>query len=171
MSPTWIEIDDEVLAKIKAHAEPFVDSPNDALRQLLGLGPATEATCAPLPSDQPPQPSRRRASTGDLLSMADYELPLLRAISQAGGSAPKKKVKACVESMLAERLTDLDRQPLESGEVRWENRLGFARLRAIDRGYLRSDSRRGIWELTDAGIERLGQLEAELQEQERAASR
>lgn len=172
MSPTWIEIDDEVMAKVKEQAEPFVDSPNDALRQLLGLGPAGEASCAPLPSECPPQAvRRRRAPSGELLSMDDYELPLLRALSQAGGSVPKKKVKAAVEVMLAERLTGLDREPLESGEIRWENRIGFARLRAIDRGHMRSDSRRGIWELTDAGIERLGELEAELQERERAGSR
>lgn len=172
MSPTWIEIDDEVMAKIKAEAEPFVDSPNDALRQLLGLGPAGVATCAPLPTDcSPPALKRRRAPSGELLSMADYELPLLRALSQAGGSAPKKKVKAAVEATLAEKFTELDCERLESGEIRWENRLGFARLRAIDRGHMRSNSRRGIWELTNAGIERLGELEAELQEQERTASR
>jgi hypothetical protein len=171
MSPTWIEIDDEVMAKIKEQAEPFVDSPNDSLRQLLGLGSAGETTCAALPSERPQAPRRPRAPSGELLSMADYELPLLRALSQAGGSAPKKKVKAAVEAMLAGKLTDLDRGPLESGEIRWENRIGFARLKAIDRGHMRSDSRRGIWELTDAGIERLGQLETELQEQERTESR
>ncbi len=71
--------------------------------------------------------------------------------------------------MLAAKLTDLDRQPLQSGEVRWGNRLGFARLRAIDRGHIRSDSRRGLWELTDAGIEELGRLEAEAQKPEREA--
>lgn len=69
--------------------------------------------------------------------------------------------------MLADKLTELDRQPLQSGAVRWENRLGFARLKAIERGHIRSDSRRGIWELTDAGIERLGQLEAEIEKRDK----
>lgn len=101
--------------------------------------------------------------------MAEYELPLLRALSQLAGSAPCGQVKEVVAGMLAEKLTDLDRHSLRSGEVRWENRLGFARLRAIDRGHMRSGSRRGVWELSEAGIERLGQLEAELQEQERTA--
>ena len=170
MSPTWIEIDDEVMAKIKAQAEPWVDSPNDALRQLLGLGPAREKACSSVPSERRPRAVGKRAPTGELLSLDDYELPLLRALSQMGGSAPKAQVTDAVGSLLAEKLADLDRERLHSGGVRWESRLGFARLKAVDRGFIRSNSRRGIWELTDAGIERLGQLEAELQEQERTAS-
>lgn len=90
--------------------------------------------------------------------MAEYKLPLLRALSQLGGSAPRWQVKDAVEGMLAGKLTDLDLQSLQSGEVRWGNRLGFARLRAIERGHVRSDSQRGLWELTDAGIEELGRL-------------
>lgn len=170
MSPTWIEIDDEVMAKIKEEAEPFVDSPNDGLRQLLGLGPASEATCAPLPSRRPPRASGR-APIGKLLPIEEYELPLLRALSQLGGSAQRTQVRDAVEPMLAEKLTDLDHQRLQSGEVRWENRLGFARIEAVRKGSLCSNSRRGIWELTDAGIERLGGLEAELQERERTVPR
>lgn len=170
MSPQWIEIDDEVMAKVQAHAKPFVDGPNDALRGLLGLGPASEASCAPLPTTEPPvRPAR--AKTGELLPMIEYELPVLRAVSQAGGSAWRAEVRDAVEAALAERLTALDRVPLQSGQIRWDNRLGFARLRLIERGHLRSNSRRGLWELTDAGIEELGRLEAEAQKREREASR
>jgi hypothetical protein len=170
MSPQWIEIDDEVMAKVQAQAKPFVDSPNDALRGLLDLGPASEASCAPLPTTEPPvRPAR--AQSGELLPMAEYELPVLRAVSQAGGSAWRAEVRDAVEAALAERLTALDRVPLQSGQIRWDNRLGFARLRLIERGHLRSNSRRGLWELTDAGIEELGRLEAEAQKREREASR
>lgn len=178
MSPTWIEIDDDVLAKIKEGAEPFTDSPNDVLRRIFGFKIADRPSCSPVPSAQPPdghitrdRPVRSRAQAGELLSMADYELPLLRALSQLGGSAPRWKVKEAVEGLMADKLTAVDRLPLQHGEIRWENRLGFARLKAVDRGLLRSGSRRGIWELTDAGIERLGELEAELQEREKAAPR
>jgi len=170
MSPQWIEIDDEVMAKVQAQAKPFVDSPNDALRGLLGLGPASEGRCAPLPTTEPPaRPAR--AQTGELLPMAEYELPVLRAVSQAGGSAWRAEVRDAVEAALTDQLTVLDRAPLQNGQIRWENRLGFARLRLIERGHLRSGSRRGLWELTDAGIEELGRLEAEAQKREREASR
>lgn len=143
MSPQWIEVDDEVMAKVQARAEPFVDSPNDALRQLLDLGPASEEGCAPLPSGEPPT-RQARAKSGDLLPLAEYELAVLRAVSQAGGAVWRAEVRAAVESALAERLTALDREPLQSGEIRWENRLGFVRLRLVERGHLRSGSRRGL---------------------------
>jgi Arc/MetJ family transcription regulator len=171
MSPQWIEVDDEVMAKVQAQAKPFVDSPNDALRRLLGLGSASEASCAPLPSAEPPTVRPERAKTGELLPMAEYVLSVLRAVSQAGGSAWRAEVRDAVEAALADRLTALDREPLQNGQVLWENRLGFARLRLIERGHLRSDSRRGLWELTDAGIEELGRLEAETQERESEAAR
>jgi hypothetical protein len=170
VSPQWIEVDDDVMAKVQARARPFVDSPNDALRRLLGLPAAGESNCAPLPSARPPM-RPARAPMGSLLPMAEFELPLLRALSQLGGSASRARVRDAVEPMLAEKLTELDRQSLQSGEVRWENRLGFARLRAIERGHIRPDSRRGLWELTDAGIEELGRLEAEAQKRESEATR
>lgn len=164
---SWIEIDDEVLREIEKGAEPFFDSPNDALRRTFGLPLGDRPSCARVPASQEPRcdappPRRSRASTGELLPLEDYELPLLRALSGLGGSGPKHQVTDAVEEMLGERLKLRDREPLANGEVRWENRLGFARLRAVERGYLRPDSRRGVWELAEAGIERLGEIEAEL---------
>lgn len=170
MSPQWIEVDDEVMAKVQARARPFVDSPNDALRRLLGLGAVSEAGCAPLPSDDPPI-RQARAKTGELLPLAEYELPVLRAVSRAGGAAWRVEVRDAVEAALVDRLTVVDREPLQSGEIRWENRLGFVRLRLIERGHFRPDSRRGLWELTDAGIEELGRLEAEARKRESEATR
>ena len=39
-----IDIDDEVFAKLKEEAEPFVDTPNSVLRRLLGLNAGAETT-------------------------------------------------------------------------------------------------------------------------------
>lgn len=159
MSPQWIGVDDEVMAKVQAQAKPFVDSPNDALRRLVGLGPTSETSCALRPSTQPPKRSYR-ATTGELLPLDEYLLPILRAVFQAGGSAWRAEVKKAVEADLSDRLTVLDRARMQHGAIRWENRLGFARLRLTERRHLRSDSQRGLWELTDAGTEELVQLEA-----------
>jgi hypothetical protein len=166
MSPQWIEVDGEVIALIKAHAEPFVDSPDAVLRRLLGLKAGSVPRCSQTPADLPPK-TQARAGAGELLPMAEYRLPLLRAISRAGGSAGRKQVIDAVEKMLADKLTDLDRARLGSGEVRWCNRLGFARRRLIEQGQLRADSPRGVWELAEAGIEELGRLEAIADEERR----
>lgn len=174
MSPTWIEVDDEVLAKISAGAEAFVDSPNDVLRKLLALAPSRGARCAQHPRSEPARGGRAsgpRVLRGEGLPMPEYELPLLRALSQLGGSAPRRRIIEAVKPMLVDRLSKVDHSHLRNGEERWENRLAFVRLRAVERGYIHSNSRRGIWELTEAPIGRLGQLETELQERERTASR
>ena len=41
MTPT-VRVDEEVYEQLKAHAEPFVDTPNSVLRRLLGLVPAAQ---------------------------------------------------------------------------------------------------------------------------------
>lgn len=161
----WIEIDDDVLGAIKEKAEPFADSPNDVMRRVLGLAEAeSRPSCALRPSaTAPPGGGARgdRAQVGALLPMDEYELPLLKALAAAGGPAPRFEIVEAVEPMLEGRLTDLDRERLPSGgDVRWRNRLGFARLRAVERGLIRSDTRRGIWKLSDAGFEELRRLES-----------
>jgi hypothetical protein len=164
---SWIEVDEEVLGTIKKGAEPFFDSPNDALRRVFGLEVGARPSCMQQPSADRPRaaavrPARPRARAGELLPIDDYELPLLRALSQLGGSAPKARVADAIEELLGHRLKLRDREPLGSGESRWESRLAFARLQAIERGHLKTDSPRGVWELSEAGIERLGELESRL---------
>jgi restriction endonuclease Mrr len=56
--------------------------------------------------------------------------------------------------------TERDRQPLQSGGIRWRNRARFARLRMKERGLLSSSSEHGIWEITPYGREFLSQEEA-----------
>jgi hypothetical protein len=174
MRTSWIEIDQEVLLRIQAAAEAFVDSPNDALRRTFGLAPAASG-CAPLVRDEAaassedaagasPPDRASRARPGEILPLEDYEIPVLRALAGRGGSAHRGEVAEAVGAMLADELTILDRELLQGGQVRWENRLGFARLRAIERGEMRSDSRRGIWELTEAGAARLATWEHERRE-------
>ncbi|TMK57404.1 MAG: hypothetical protein E6G51_06475 [Actinobacteria bacterium] len=165
MKTHWIEVDDEVIGVIRRAAEAFTDSPNDALRKMFELGPAALSTCAERPISRRPRPGWRksRAADGELVPQSEYELPVLRALSQLGGAAPAWQVVEAVKPMLADRLGAADFGRMANGEERWENRARFARLRAVERGFLRSDSRRGIWELTDEGIARLGELEADQQ--------
>jgi hypothetical protein len=52
------------------------------------------------------------------------------------------------------RLTEVDREDLSSGGLRWENRVHFTRLRLVERGELKKDSPRGLWEISEAGAAR-----------------
>jgi hypothetical protein len=145
-----IDIDDEVFAVLKHHAQPFVDTtPNAVLRRLLGLDPDERP-----PTDFTAQ-AGKRAARGMLLAEHEYELPILRYLDEHGGRAPSREVVEGVGAILADQLTARDRQQLQSGGVRWEKRAAFVRLRLVERGELGSNSPRGTWEITDKGRERL----------------
>ncbi len=93
-----------------------------------------------------------------LLPYSAYELPILRALAELGGSAPRREVAAAVRERLGGRLGDLDREALPCGAPRWEMRIDVVRKQLIERGWLRADSRRGVWELAPTGIEKLRRL-------------
>lgn len=140
-----IEIDDEVWRELQARAVPLVDTPNLVVRRALGLDPAKSS-----------EPSARmhtlRAPVGSLLSESEYEIPILRALADAGGSAPARDVVHAVGLVVATRLTERDREPLARGGERWQGRIQFSRLRMKERGLIKSGSPRGLWEIAEAGV-------------------
>lgn len=148
MKTEWIEVDGDVIGAIKDVAEPFVDNPNRALRRVFGLPAIENDRTAPLPSSVP------RAPRGSLLPLAEFEVPILLALSEAGGSAARSIVMDAVWVALKDRLSDLDHLPMSGGGVRWRARVDQARQRLVKRGLLESGLP-GIWKLTEAGSEYL----------------
>jgi hypothetical protein len=173
--PVQISIDDDVFAALQSQAEPLVDDVNSVLRRLLSLGRRPSEGRA---QDQAPRlprrggaarsrqrrgrraPAHARAQRGSLLPESEYELPILRALEEGGGSAPASHVIERVGEMLDERLTSADQELLTSGLVRWRSRTQFVRLRLAQRGDMLSDSPRGVWEISAQGRERLRKNEA-----------
>lgn len=169
--PPSIDIDDETFDFLKKHAEPFVDTPGSVLRRLLGLARPDQSPGAP---DSGPQGSSRassgdrgsavsksrgrrgkRAARGSLLPEAEYEIPILRYLADHEGRAPSREVVEGVGKMLSGKFTTTDRETLNSGDVRWKNRVAFVRLRLIEKGELNGQAPRGTWEITDKGSQRL----------------
>jgi Mrr N-terminal domain len=174
MSPT-IRIDNDVLDKLKEHAEPFVDTPNSVLRRILGLAPGVESREIEdgAPAAQPARrsriatrpgssrPRRRRSSAlrakpGTTLSDAEYAVPILEILRDNGGRAPTREVIDALGERLDTRLSEADRELLSSGEIRWRNRAQFARLNLIEQGDMVRGSPRGVWEISQQGLERVG---------------
>lgn len=58
---------------------------------------------------------RSRVPAGSILAEEEYEIPLLEALMDAGGSAASRDVVEAVGKKLAGRLTDVDREALKSG--------------------------------------------------------
>jgi hypothetical protein len=169
---TDIQIDDDVLDFLKAHAEPFVDTtPNAVIRRLLGIdgdAPVAERGGGPVPGMPPDGPRRPRvmavvppdngrAIPGTILAESEYELPTLRYLVKVGGEAPSREViEAIGRELDAEgRLTHADKLPLRSGEIRWRSRAAFARMHLVRGGYVDGNAPHGIWRITDKGRRRV----------------
>lgn len=84
---------------------------------------------------------------------ASFRQPILEAIMELGGSASIDDVLGLVEQKMSKELNDVDYQSLPSdpSRVRWQNTAQWARYSMVQEGLLKSDSQRGIWELTEAG--------------------
>jgi hypothetical protein len=170
--PPSIDIDQETFEHLKAHAEPFVDTPATVLRRLLGLegssathpiGVTPAASTKGTAERRAPSPSKRgkRAGRGTLLPEREYEAPILRYLAESGGRAPSREVVERVGEVLADKLTAEDREQLRSGEIRWKSRVAFVRLRLVEKGDLDGQSPRGTWQITEQGRQRLAAMEEE----------
>ncbi len=145
-----IEIDEDVLEMLKAKAEPLVDTPSTVLRRVLGVEPDSDFV-----ANIERRVTPTRAPYGSILPESEYEIPILRYLDEHDGRAPSRDVVRAVGEELGDRLTELDKQPLKAGDIRWENRAAFTRLRLVERGELKDDSPRGTWEISQKGRERL----------------
>jgi integrase len=93
----------------------------------------------------------RQAPPPKPVDLADYEAPILAALAERGGRAPRRKILAAVAEAMAARHGASDLERLPSGEPRWQPRLGKARTRLVKRGWLEGTAWRGDWELTERG--------------------
>lgn len=148
-----IEIDDEVLAYLEGQARPFVETtPNAVMRRLFDLDKATGGSTEPEDVRTP----GGRLRKGLLLPEDQYELPLLQSLTELGGGAPMSVVLEALEPKLKDRLTSYDFEIMKDGKtVRWHNRAQFVRFALVKRGDMKSDSPRGMWEISEQGAARI----------------
>jgi hypothetical protein len=86
-----------------------------------------------------------------------FVLPILRALMDLGGSAPMQQVLERVGIAMQGQLRDVDHLSLKSDPAhpRWNNTAQWARNTMVAEGLLKNNSPRGIWELTEAGRDRI----------------
>lgn len=82
-----------------------------------------------------------------------YRKPILRVLDEMGGSGHVKEVLDLVGGMMKPVLKDVDYEPLASNpdNPRWRNAAQWARQSMIYDGYLKGDSPRGVWEISEKG--------------------
>lgn len=81
-----------------------------------------------------------------------YWRPLLKALVELGGRGKREQVIEMVGEKMKSVLHPADYKKLpQSSFVRWENRVAWQASNMRREGYLKNNSPRGIWEITDAG--------------------
>lgn len=104
------------------------------------------------------QPKLRRTAKGRLrrglrTPEEAFRRPILEALVELGGSAPMNEVLERVGAKMSSVLNQYDREPLPSDprSIRWKNTAQWCRNTLVREGLMKSDSPRGIWEISDAG--------------------
>jgi predicted transcriptional regulator len=144
-----IRIDDEVFEALKKLAEPLVDTPNAVIRRVLEeKGLLQKKPSQTKKMNLGAKPAREQTP------QSIYEDNLLAVLAeQFNGRANKKDVTlAVVERMMKRGLIPAaDMEFVATGETKAENKISWGRNALKDRGLIRGDAPRGVWELTPEG--------------------
>ncbi len=107
----------------------------------------------PVRKPQQPKPTPTARLGKGLRTPEDaFKLPLLKTLIEMGGAGRVSDVLDRMEKHVQPILTEHDYRPLKSSnEPRWRNTAKWARLVLVQKGYLASDSPRGVWEITVSG--------------------
>lgn len=117
---------------------------------------------SPSPTTRSRRKRTKRASAGEITPQAGYIRPLLQALVDLGGGAPMGKVLDRVYELVKHRLKPKDLETVPSGgDLRWRIATMWMRYNLKRQGYIKSNSPKGIWEITDAGRAYLQQLQTE----------
>ncbi|QIP05876.1 DNA-directed RNA polymerase subunit alpha C-terminal domain-containing protein [Bradyrhizobium symbiodeficiens] len=141
-----IRISDETYARMKKHAQPFEDTPDSIIAKALS---ALETISGDVQSPARNAPAAR--SDLPKLPQKEFRVPLLMTLLKFGGRANAKDVRPLLGAIVAPRLADGDHESVSTGDPRWWNATCWERNELVKEGLLRSDSERGVWELSEAG--------------------
>lgn len=171
-----IRISDKSWERLKAWAEPLVDTADSALAKALD---AAERSRGVTPRPQgPPVPSKAGLAAVDpsravtsrpqkpsvpirpgpaaakhaKLPQKEFREPLLRVIYELGGSAHVHELRPILRERMESRLLPGDLEHVSGGVERWWNAACWMRHDLVSEGYFRNDSPRGVWALSDEGV-------------------
>lgn len=145
-----IRISDKSLQRLKTWAEPLEDSADSALSKALDAAERYRERQEPEPAPQVPE-SGPDSAKGPKLPQKAFREPLLETIFELGGSAHVRDVRPVLRERMKPRLRAGDYEQVSSGDERWWNATCWERNDLVKEGYLRKDSPRGVWALSDVG--------------------
>jgi hypothetical protein len=151
-----IRVSDATWERLKRYARPLEDSADDVVRRALDAlderntrGTAPQSKSPSSSEALRPTPARDRAK----LPQKEFRLPLLQVLLELGGKANVRQIRELLERKMAPRLSEADYEEVSSGDPRWWNAACWERNDLVKEGLFRSDSVRGVWELSEQGQE------------------
>jgi hypothetical protein len=153
-----IRITDATWDRLKRWAIPLEDSPEDAVRKVLDAA-EEHLKCSQTTgiSNSPKKKIRiiqnKKLPRGQKTPQQAYRYPIMEALYELGSSASVSDVLRLVEEKMKTLLVEVDYQKIATGDIRWRNTAMWERHELIKDGLLKADSPRGVWELSDRGVE------------------
>ena len=155
---------DETMRRLKTWSQPLEDAAESALAKVLDAVDAAEsARIGPPPPARPNRekqkllapkpPARPRSGAPRKLPQKALRQPLLEVLHELGGSALVCELRPVMKERVAPLLLPGDWELVSMGDERWWNATRWERSALLREGYLRPDSPRGVWELSDKGLE------------------
>ncbi len=136
------------MQRLKAWAEPLVDSADSALAKALDAAERYRETNAPTAMGPVP----RSGDHAPGLPEETVREPLMDVIYERGGRASGRDLYPALRERMKHYMTPGDFDRISSGDDRWRSTVKSAREDLVQEGYLRDDSPRGVWALSDAGV-------------------
>ena len=149
-----IRVSERTIERLKSWAEPLEDTVESAIAKALDAADIARSQ----PAQERPNrdtaqsvtPKRRPPRRG--LPQKTFRQPLLEAIHEMGGSARTVDLRPDMKRRMASVLLPGDKERVSTGEERWWNAICWERSALVKEGYIRDDSPRGTWELSEKGI-------------------
>ena len=150
-----IRVSQETWDRLKAHATPLEDTPNDIVsRALDALDTIKQKRPLDVAASSPePLTNKARSRRKNRFSQKEIRILLLETLYGLGGDASTRQVQSSMKRALGPMLTDDDCEVVSNGNPRWWNAVCTVRSDLSMEGLLRRDSERGIWELSSQGRE------------------
>jgi predicted transcriptional regulator len=101
---------------------------------------------------------KKRISKNSKTPRNAFRVPILEALIELGGKGKVSEILEKVEMKMRFELKPIDYERLNSGAIRWVNTAQWERYLMIQEGLLKTDSPRGIWEITEKGKQFLEQI-------------
>jgi hypothetical protein len=139
-----IRVSDLTYDRLKSHARPFDDKPEDIIN--LALDALDEKLGRVSAKVQ--RPSASKPKDGKKLPQKEFREPLLETLRELGGSADVSEIRKVMQKKMAPRLSAADYEPVSTGDPRWWNAICWERSNLAKEGIIDRNTERGVWALS-----------------------